>query len=106
MAILPIIPFILMLTRLIELVPEEPNITDDGYKAASLTKGKPTEATIGPMYAELVDGSINNKVKVHFLIFIDKTVEKYYYQVEPSNETITVTKVCFIMALVITHCFM
>ena len=62
MPVLPIIPFILMLTKQIELVPEVPDITDgSGYGPALVTKGKPAEPTIGPMYGELADGSINNK---------------------------------------------
>ena len=86
-----------MLTKpLIELIPEEPDITD-GYGPALVTKGKPAESTNGPMYAELVDGSINNKVRVYFLVLSTETVEKYYYQVESSNETIIVTKVCLVI---------
>ena len=96
MAILPIIPFILMLMTIkpIKLVPEQQDIID-GYGPAMVTIGEPTEATVGPMYAELVDGSINNKVKVYFVVTSSETIEKYYYQVKPSNETIIVTKVCF-----------
>ena len=94
MVILPIVPFILMLTKSIELIPKQYVQGNADHRRAIITKGEPTEAEIGPMYAELVGGSINNKVKVYFLV----SSEKYYYQVESSNESnIVVTKVCLIM---------
>ena len=90
----PIIPFVLMLEYTflpLSLVPIKVSIDNVENRSALIRSGSPTDASNGPMYAELVDGAINNKIKVFFKDYI----QRYYYSVEMDEETLSITTVSF-----------
>ena len=90
MPAIPVIPFVLMLTVVpLPLVPKR----SDNLESALVKSGRPTDATNGPMYAELADGTINNKIKVFFK---DYTL-RYYYRLQTDNKTLSVTMVSIIV---------
>ena len=98
MPVAAIIPFVFMLAlqehRPLELVPKQQDIVD-GYGPALIQWGDPLMPEHGPLYAELVDGVINNKVKVFYIDTTSDPVEYYYYRVEPSgNMSITIVSTC------------
>lgn len=92
-----IIPFIFMLALHslqlpLELVPKQQDI-EDGSGPAVMQVGDPLQPTNGPMYAELVRGVINNKVKVFFVDAVSGPIQYYYYHVESSGN-MSITTVC------------
>ena len=90
MPAVPIIPFVLMLTVVpLPLVPIKPSGDVENNGAALVENGDPEDARNGPMYAELVDGAINDDVKVFFKNY----TQRYYYRVEEDNETLSITTV-------------
>ena len=92
-AIIPMIPFVLMLTAL--PIPLVPKLSGNSMETTALVRdGLPTDPKYGPMYAELSDGIITNRVKVFFKNY----TTKYYYRVEDDG-ILSTTKVCILTAL-------
>lgn len=77
-AIIPVIPFVLMLTVLPLPLVHKLARNSENHRLALVTTGLPTDPSNGPMYAELTDGTINNRVKVFFKDY----TTTYYYRVE------------------------
>ena len=94
MPVAAIIPFIFMLALQelpLELVPKQQDVVD-GYGPALMQAGDPLNPEYGPLYAELVDGVINNEVKIFFVDTTSDPVQYYYYHVESSGN-LFITKV-------------
>lgn len=90
MPAVPIIPFVLMLTVIpLSLVPIKLSDDVENNKTALVKSGDPTDASNGPMYAELVDGTISDEVKVFFKNY----TQRHYYRVQTENETLSITTV-------------
>ena len=100
MPAVPIIPFVLMLTVVpLPLVPVKPSGDVENNGTALVENGDPEDASNGPMYAELVDGAINDDVKVFFKNY----TQRYYYRVQAENETLSITTVSTLLSTVHTH---